>query len=100
MLLNVPGVLGLRLSKTISLPEGGQHFFFDLHDGNSLAFFFFADAKPSQRGVSSPSQEQMLAEGKHPSAMGSMNHVAFNVPEPKLRECVAVWVPARLPYLT
>ena len=80
------GVLGLRLSKTIALPEGGQHFFFDLHDGNSLAFFFFPDAKPSLPSVSAPSQEQMLREGKHPSAMGSMNHVAFNVPASKLGE--------------
>ena len=31
------GVLGLRLSKTIVLPGGGQHFFFDLNGNGSLA---------------------------------------------------------------
>jgi catechol 2,3-dioxygenase-like lactoylglutathione lyase family enzyme len=79
-------VLGLRLSKTIALPGGGQHFFFELLDGNSLAFFFFPDSRAPNPGISAPSQQQMLAEGKHPSAMGSMNHVAFNVPLGKLTE--------------
>lgn len=32
------GVLGLRLSKTIALPGGGQHFFFDLNGNGSLAW--------------------------------------------------------------
>ena len=79
-------VLGLRLSKTIELPMGGQHFFFELLDGNSLAFFYFPDAPAAHRGVSSPSERQMLKEQKHPSAMGSMNHVALNVPQDKIIE--------------
>ena len=79
-------VLGLRLSKTIALPGGGQHFFFALPDGNALAFFWFRNATGAVPGVSAPSLEQMLTTGQHPSANGSMNHVAFNVPEHKLKE--------------
>eukprot|EP00658_Telonema_sp_P-2_P057402 TRINITY_DN45868_c0_g1_i1.p1 TRINITY_DN45868_c0_g1~~TRINITY_DN45868_c0_g1_i1.p1 ORF type:complete len:154 (-),score=29.76 TRINITY_DN45868_c0_g1_i1:403-864(-) len=65
-------------------PGGGQHFFFALGDGSSLAFFWFKDARRATPGVSAPSVQQMLEQGKHPSAHGSMNHVAFNVPEDKL----------------
>jgi len=79
-------VLGLRLCKTIALPGGGQHFFFSLPDGNALAFFWFKDAPGAMPGVSAPSLPQMLKTGQHPSAHGSMNHVAFNVPEAKLKE--------------
>ncbi len=33
-------VLGMPLTKTIDLPDGrGQHFFFDIGNGDSLAFF-------------------------------------------------------------
>jgi catechol 2,3-dioxygenase-like lactoylglutathione lyase family enzyme len=36
------GVLGMPLTKTIDLPRGmGQHFFFDIGNGDSLAFFWF-----------------------------------------------------------
>src|SRR5215831_8846205 len=34
-------VLGMALVKTIDLPGGGQHFFFDMGNGNLLAFFWF-----------------------------------------------------------
>ena len=88
------GVLGLRLTKTIALPGGGQHFFFALDGAStdaagepqSMAFFWFGAAAPAAvPGVSSPSLQQLLETGQHPSASGSMNHVAFNVPEDKLR---------------
>ncbi len=91
------GVLGFRLSKTIALPGGGQHFFFEFSgpSGNatdgagrpqSMAFFWFPDAPAAAPGVSAPSLRQLMETGRHPSAQGSMNHVAFNVPEAKLRE--------------
>ena len=48
-------VLGLPLIKTIDLPAGmGQHFFFDLGGGDSLAFFWFPDAPAAAPGVSGP----------------------------------------------
>ena len=73
-------VLGMRLIKTINLPGGqGQHFFFDMGGGNALAFFWFPDAPEPVPGVSTPVTVPGL--GEWTSAVGSMNHVAFNVPE-------------------
>jgi len=41
------GLLGFPLVKTVELPGGrGQHFFFDIGGGGSLAFFWFPDAPP------------------------------------------------------
>ena len=44
------GVLGMPLTKTIALPGGGQHFFFDCGGGDSLAFFWFPNAAPHAPG--------------------------------------------------
>jgi len=78
-------ILGLRLSKTIDLPDGGQHFFFDIGNGESLAYFWFPKAPKSVPGVSSVDPESLMS-GSFETAHGSMNHVAFNVPEDKIRE--------------
>jgi catechol 2,3-dioxygenase-like lactoylglutathione lyase family enzyme len=73
--------LGMPLIKTIELPNGmGQHFFFDLGNGDSLAFFWFADAPEAQPGVASATVGVLPG----PSAHGSMNHVAINVPGDKI----------------
>ena len=78
-------VLGMRLIKTIDLPAGsGQHFFFDMGAGNALAFFWFPDVPDAVPGVSAPVTVPGL--GEWTSAVGSMNHVAFNVPEEKFLE--------------
>src|SRR5690606_7882696 len=46
------GVLGMPLTKTINLPNGmGQHFFFDIGNGDQLAFFWFPDAPEAVPGV-------------------------------------------------
>ena len=38
-------VLGMPLIKTIELPNGmGQHFFFDIGNGDCIAFFWFPNA--------------------------------------------------------
>lgn len=74
-------VLGMPLIKTIELPNGmGQHFFFDLGNGDSLAFFWFPSAPDAQPGVASAAPGAMPG----PSAHGSMNHVAFNVSADKI----------------
>jgi len=66
--------LGLRLVKTMELPEGmGQHFFFDIGNGDSLAFFHWADGGPGEVGLSHPSNAFT------PSADGSMHHVAIAI---------------------
>jgi len=78
-------VLGMPLIKTIDLPGGyGQHFFFDIGNGDSLAFFWFPDAPEAVRGISSPAA--LPGNGSLVTAHGSMNHIAFNVPAEKFDE--------------
>ncbi|ODT88610.1 VOC family protein [Phenylobacterium sp. SCN 70-31] len=75
-------VLGMPLVKTIDLPNGmGQHFFFDIGNGDSLAFFWFPDSPAAAPGVAAPAQ--LPGGGDIRSAHGSMNHIAFNVPADK-----------------
>ena len=79
-------VLGMPLIKTIDLPHGmGQHFFFDIGNGDALAFFWFPNAPEAAPGIASaghlPTSGKSIA-----SAHGSMNHVAFNVPAEKIDE--------------
>jgi len=77
------GVLGMPLIKTIELPgDMGQHFFFDCGGGDSLAFFWFPDAPPAAPGVSAPAARP--DRGSLTSAISSMNHVAFSVPEDRI----------------
>jgi len=79
------GVLGMPLIKTIDLPNGmGQHFFFDIGNGDSLAFFWFPNAPEAAPGVSSAAN--LPGEGSIASGHGSMNHVALNVPAEKIDE--------------
>mgnify|MGYP003694701253 CR=1 FL=1 len=62
----------------------GQHFFFDMGGGNALAFFWFPDAPDPVPGISAPVTVPGI--GEWTSAVGSMNHVAFNVPEERFLE--------------
>lgn len=78
-------ILGLKLIKTISLPNGGQHFFFQLENGDAIAFFWFPDAPTAIPGISSVKKEG-LETGDIRTAKGSMNHLAFNVAADKLVE--------------
>lgn len=81
------GVLGMPLVKTIDLPRGmGQHFFFDIGNGDSLAFFWFPGAPESAPGIASASH--MPGEGEILTAHASMNHVAFDVPADRFDEYV------------
>lgn len=71
--------LGMPLIKTIDLPgNAGQHFFFDIGNGDSLAFFWFPHAPERSPGISSPMA--LPGQGSFVTAHGSMNHLAFNVP--------------------
>jgi len=81
------GVLGMPLTKTIEMPGGGQHFFFDCGHGDSLAFFWFPHAPEGVPGVSQPAHRP--DQGDIVSAHGSMNHVAFNVSADHIDGCVA-----------
>jgi len=78
-------VLGMPLTKTLDLPGGrGQHFFFDIGNGDSLAFFWFATAPAAAPGIASPSA--LPTQGSFLTAHGSMNHIAFDVPVEKFDE--------------
>jgi catechol 2,3-dioxygenase-like lactoylglutathione lyase family enzyme len=79
------GVLGMPLVKTIELPAGmGQHFFFDCGGGDCVAFFWFPDAPEPAPGVSAPVDRP--DRGDLTSAIGSMNHVAFDVAPERIEE--------------
>jgi catechol 2,3-dioxygenase-like lactoylglutathione lyase family enzyme len=76
-------VLGMPLTKTMELPNGrGQHFFFDIGNGDSLAFFWFPDAPEAAPGIASP--EANVGKGSIMTAHGSMNHVAFDIAAEKI----------------
>jgi catechol 2,3-dioxygenase-like lactoylglutathione lyase family enzyme len=70
-------LLGLPLVRRLALPDGSQHFFFDIGNGDTLAFFWFTRAPEPMPGVSSP--KHLVLEGNWLTAPGSMNHVAFTV---------------------
>lgn len=75
--------LGFELVKTLELPNGlGQHFFFDIGNGDSLAFFWFADAPGPAPGIAAPVARP--DNGESTSAVGSMNHIAFQVAPDKI----------------
>jgi catechol 2,3-dioxygenase-like lactoylglutathione lyase family enzyme len=79
------GVLGMPLIKTIDLPRGmGQHFFFDIGNGDALAFFWFPDSPESQPGVTHPAN--LVGRGPITTANATMNHVAFDVSPDKIEE--------------
>lgn len=80
-------VLGMPLIKTMDLPNGmGQHFFFDIGNGDSLAFFWFPNAPAAVPGISSPGG--LPGGGDIATAHGSMNHIAFNIAPDKFDEYV------------
>ena len=79
------GALGMPLVKTVALPDGGQHFFFDCGGGSLLAFFWWPDAPAAAPGVASV--KAFPAEPR--SAVGSMNHVAFDMDEDQLEVSIA-----------
>ena len=87
------GLLGFPLIKTLQLAgNSGQHFFFDMGDGrSSLAFFWFPKLEVVEPGITVPKNnvgeftEENEAVGST-TAVGSLNHIAFNVYFDKLVE--------------
>jgi catechol 2,3-dioxygenase-like lactoylglutathione lyase family enzyme len=77
-------ILGMPLVKTINLPFGsGQHFFFDIGNGDCLAFFWFPNAPDPVEGI--VTSRSLPGKGDFITAISSMNHVAFDV-EPEMLE--------------
>jgi catechol 2,3-dioxygenase-like lactoylglutathione lyase family enzyme len=80
-------ILGLPLVETLTLPNGkGYHFFFQLGNGEHVAFFWYAGAPGAAPGISTPAC--LPRRGDSRSAHGSMNHIAFTVPLEKFDEYV------------
>lgn len=77
--------LGMKLIKTIALPDGGQHFFFDIGTGEAIAFFWFPQAPEAAPGIASVKPDAWQT-GNIATAHASLNHLAFNVPFEKLQE--------------
>lgn len=78
-------ILGMPLVKTLDMPNDmGQHFFFDIGNGDCLAFFWFPKAPAAAPGIASPAAAP--GQGELLTAIGSMNHVAFDVPEERFDE--------------
>ncbi|MFF0451567.1 VOC family protein [Streptomyces sp. NPDC004609] len=77
-------VLGMKLAMTLDLPNGGQHFFFDMGGGQFIAFFWFAGAPEHSPGIASPTA--LPGKGDIRTAHGSMNHVSFKIPAGKFEE--------------
>jgi catechol 2,3-dioxygenase-like lactoylglutathione lyase family enzyme len=74
-------VLGMKLVKTLELPGGrGQHFFLDMGNGvDGVAFFWFPDAPEGVPG-------ETLQNRQGVTAIGSTNHIAFDVPAERFEE--------------
>ena len=86
-------VLGMPLVKTVALPDGGQHFFFDCGGGSLLAFFWWENAPAAAPGVASVAKFPTDSM----TAVGSMNHVAFTVEESLLEDYLAKLIAAGVP---
>jgi catechol 2,3-dioxygenase-like lactoylglutathione lyase family enzyme len=72
--------LGMKLVKTLDYPGGGQHFFLDMGNGvDGIAFFYFPKAPEGERGV-------VLQNKWGVTAIGSTNHIAFDVPAERFDE--------------
>lgn len=79
--------LGMKLVKTIELPDGTQHFFLDMGVGEYVAFFWFPNAPERAPGVASPASYPGVG-GSIVTAHGSMNHLSFRVPLDKFEDYV------------
>jgi catechol 2,3-dioxygenase-like lactoylglutathione lyase family enzyme len=82
-------VLGMRLFKTQEMPGGGQHFFLEMGNGvDGIAFFWWPDAKEATPGdgVSGAYDDDMRRTGVGGTAIGTMNHIAFDVAPEKMDE--------------
>ena len=71
------GLLGLRLVGLFPMHgvEGATHAFLDMGDGRMLSFIAFVDAPARIVDVTGPKNVQ------HHSAIGTMHHIALNVPD-------------------
>jgi catechol 2,3-dioxygenase-like lactoylglutathione lyase family enzyme len=85
-------VLGMKLVKTLEFPNGGQHFFLDMGNGvDGIALFWFREAPEGTPGESlHPTFDDAMRRigdgGGGITAIGSTNHIAFDVASEKIDE--------------
>ncbi|MBP7704026.1 MAG: VOC family protein [Caulobacter sp.] len=77
-------VLDMPLVKTVALPDGGQHFFFDCGGGAAVAFFWWPETPAAAPGIASVKK----FPGDSKTAIGSLNHLAFDVDQDELNACL------------
>lgn len=63
------GVLGMKLSATL-MAGPMRHYFFEMHDGNTVAFFEIKGMETFAKGAGSP-----------PDRVIQLDHLSFNVPD-------------------
>lgn len=77
-------ILDMPLVKTVALPDGGQHFFFDCGGGAMVAFFWWPETPAAAPGIASVKK----FPGDSKTAIGSMNHLAFDAAPGELSKCL------------
>jgi len=89
------GILGFPLIKTLGYAGGGQHFFFQVTEGDGVAFFYNSAAPDPMPGIASADWEKVKADAARGTAAGlvggksairSMHHMTFDVPVEKIDE--------------
>jgi catechol 2,3-dioxygenase-like lactoylglutathione lyase family enzyme len=88
-------VLHMPLFKTVELPGGGQHFFFDCGGGAAVAFFWWKDGPPAAPGIASVKH----FPNEPMTAVGSMNHLAFDMDECELEASLDRLKEAGVPHI-
>ena len=83
-------VLQMPLVKTVELPTGGQHFFFDCGGGSAVGFFLGPDPPPPPPRAAA----RRKFPGDDKTAVGSMNHLAFHMEEDELEAAIGRLVEA------
>jgi catechol 2,3-dioxygenase-like lactoylglutathione lyase family enzyme len=86
------GILGFPLVKTLELGGHGQHFFFEVTEGDGIAFFWFKNGGPPAPGLAGADwfAGEMTPSGAKglisKAAAGAMHHLSFGVPQERLQE--------------
>lgn len=82
-------VLGLPLTRVLDLPDGGQQLFFEVSQSSGISFIWRPESTAPPPGLTTAlwqgldpatGQQQRAAGRTGTSAIGSMHHLAFDIP--------------------
>jgi catechol 2,3-dioxygenase-like lactoylglutathione lyase family enzyme len=89
-------ILGLPLKRVFELPDGGQQLFFEVSDHSGISFIWYPNPPSAPPGITTAhwlGLDPETGQQRHPptgrisaSAVGSMHHLAFDVPLEKQEE--------------